>query len=120
MLRAAFLGALTLLLLGCGGAAGPTQGATGTPVGEGNWFCRSTSDGEDWDCVQDPELAQNPRSARAAEYRTSQHFEAAAPTESEDSGLSDVSVEPPPAMADAQPASPDQIQATPTGTQQQP
>ena len=53
-------------LYGCGGAR-TDAGPLGEPVGDGNWFCESAPDGENWDCIQDPELARTPRPTRSAE-----------------------------------------------------
>ena len=56
MSKLAFLICLTTLL-GCGGR-GASDTSLGDSVGEGNWFCEMAEDGEQWDCIQDPELAR--------------------------------------------------------------
>ena len=53
-------------LYGCGGA-GTDVGPLGEAMDNGNWFCESAPDGENWDCIQDPELARAPRPTRSAE-----------------------------------------------------
>ena len=61
MLRLALLVVLVTLVACRGGGtdAGPLGQA-----GTGNWFCETAEDGEQWDCVQDPELARTPRPSR--------------------------------------------------------
>jgi septal ring-binding cell division protein DamX len=62
MSKLAFLICLTTLL-GCGGR-GTSDTSLGDSVGEGNWFCEMAEDGEQWDCIQDPELARAPQPSR--------------------------------------------------------
>ena len=62
MQKLAFFLALAALA-GCGGGRSAT-GPLGEAMGDGNWFCESTADGESWDCIQDPELASAPQSQR--------------------------------------------------------
>ncbi len=53
-----------LVVAGCAGS-GPRPPAT--PVrnaGNGDWFCQMSPTGSGWECVQDPDLAENPRPAR--------------------------------------------------------
>lgn len=53
------LGALS----GCGGDR-TSAGPLGQAAGEGNWFCEMAENGEDWDCIQDAELARSPKPTR--------------------------------------------------------
>ena len=51
------------LLVGCGG--GQRVNDALTPAGgPGNWFCQSSLEPEQWECVQDPTLAENPEPTR--------------------------------------------------------
>ncbi len=62
MLKLALFIAL-VTLVGCG-RGGTVAGPLGDATGEGNWFCEMAEDPEQWDCVQDSELARAPQPSR--------------------------------------------------------
>ncbi len=55
---------VSLVVAGCAGS-GPRPPATPVRnVGNGDWFCQMSPSGSGWECVQDPDLAEDPRPAR--------------------------------------------------------
>jgi septal ring-binding cell division protein DamX len=62
MLKLALFIAL-VTLVGCG-RGGTVATPLGDATGEGNWFCEMAEDPEQWDCVQDSELARAPQPTR--------------------------------------------------------
>jgi len=50
-------------LLGCGRGGASKHGAIPAQP-EGDWFCEMAENADDWECVQDPELARSPKPNR--------------------------------------------------------
>lgn len=60
---------LIVSLLGCG-RGGVFQRGDPLPAAEGDWFCETAENSEDWACIQDAELARSPRPSRLPQPRT--------------------------------------------------
>ena len=117
-------------LLGCGRGGG-LQGGAGTAGAQGEWFCEMAENAEDWDCIQDSELARNPIPSRLPEPKpaAASRTPAATAAASLDANpaqpppIEPLLAEPPPppppptsvtaAAADAVPAAPEETVASP-------
>lgn len=86
---------MVLLIVGCAGKATRPPVTEVTRIPEtGNWFCQLGAEGQGWQCVQDPELAEDPRPERLPD-----------PPAEPESAPTDLPVRAEPPSADPQPES---------------